>query len=87
MRWQSVSRILFRRLADDDHLSSPSIALGVKRHKLETRDWKLEAGNHFPVSSYPAPSRPEYGLAPGKDLAVSPPLFYPYGGVKPADLG
>jgi hypothetical protein len=28
-----------------------------------------------------------HGLAPGKDLAVSPPLFYPYRGAGPSTLG
>ena len=63
----------------DNYLSSPSIALGVKRHcRLSTPSVSLLTlgvfiGNH--------------GLAPSKDLAVSSPLFCPYGGARPTSLG
>ena len=51
----------------DDNLSGPSITLRFMRHS--PLFWLAK--------------RAGLGLAPSKDLAVSPPLFYPYSGAGP----
>jgi len=62
------------RSADDNHLSGPSITLGLNP--------SLTLGICGTLWF-----APEHDLAPRKDLAVSSPLFYPYGGTRPTSLG
>ena len=66
----SISRLCLI-LNHDSHLSGSSITLGLKPFD-KLRAMRLKSRKCG-----------KYGLAPGKDLAVSLPLSYPYGGIRP----
>jgi len=64
-----------------DHSSGPLIARGLN----PWRGYAALSKSFLPLYGCRLPFK--HGLAPGKDLAVSPPLCYPYGGAGPSSLG
>ena len=60
---------------------------GLASHKPDSVYAIICLGHRLPSGSMRHSPFLEYDLAPGKDLAVSPPLCYPYHGVRPASLG